>query len=82
MRDALTGRTRTWPYGTAKAVEVLEVQPGLLMCKDGDNEGYIIIDGYADENAAKPGDRGTIMFTAGGPTGGHWVYTANAGRQP
>ena len=69
--------TRTWPYGTKKRVLVLDNDTGTLICTDSAGEGYIIVGGYADEHTAKPGDKGTITFTAGGPTGGHWVYTAN-----
>ena len=81
MKDFITGRTRTWPYGTTKAVEVVEVAPEICICVDVQiegREGYIIIGGYDDEGAAKQGDKGTITFAEGGPTGGHWRYRAAA----
>lgn len=69
---------RTWPYGTIKAVEVLAVEaPNLLICVDGNKEGYVLIWSDGEEQTAKVGDKGKITFMPGGPLGGYWRYAAN-----
>lgn len=72
---------RTWPIGTKKAVRVIECRrcqhegkPVRVMAC----EGYVLLDS-ADLPLVPIGDLGTITFTVGGPTGGHWVYTSDAG---
>ena len=78
-RDAISMKTRTWPYGTKIKVKVLHVEGPVMICVDPvANEGYIIVDGYDDEDQAKRHDMGEIEFTEGGPTGGHWRYRKGA----
>lgn len=73
-------KTRTWPYGTRKSVEVLGVESfrgsRVLICAEvaGDREGHVIVGELGDE--ARAGDMGEIVFCQGGPAGGYWRYKA------
>ena len=77
--------TRTWAYGTTRRVEVVSIaRLGKVLCvgcvevaaKAGaDREGFVLIDGedgFPDSLAE--GVHRTIVFVAGGPTGGHWTF--------
>lgn len=69
-------QTRTWPYGTVKTGVVINVEPykdhEIVAFKDDEsNDGFILVD--KPQGAVKD-QRGTITFTKGGPTGGHWKY--------
>jgi hypothetical protein len=71
---------RTWPYGTRKRVRVVasetvrdtrmiaatEVGPGTV-------EGFVLIQ-RADAGAPAVDAECDIVFTAGGPMGGHWRF--------
>jgi len=73
--------TRTWPYGTVKHCDVIDVirEPKftLLICHaddDPSNEAHVCI--YRpDDVTAEKGDRGRLVFTRGGPTGGYWKFS-------
>lgn len=78
-------KTATWPYGTQKAVTVVQrsVMAGgiMLMCvhddlEAGQTEMYACVFNHQHEAAmdARVEDKGTITFTQGGPTGGFWDY--------
>lgn len=77
---------RTWPYGTMKHVKVIESRhvwhQGVpvrlsVVVDERDREGYILLDAVTLP-VLPLGERGTITFTAGGPTGGHWRYASAA----
>jgi hypothetical protein len=73
---------RTWPCGTRKLVDVLDVIRRrdflVLVCGEVDDtsEGHMIVFGHHHQaaSAAQAGDRGTIEFKAGGPKGAYWDY--------
>lgn len=68
----LSGRLRTWPYGTKKRVTVLDApHQSVLVVSDGD-EGFVLIDAIP-ANVNK-GDTGVITYTDGGPLGGYWHF--------
>lgn len=77
-------QTRTWPYGTRKSCEVMDVvrsgnTVGLICHADDDpaDEAHVCIFNRKDTpeaDTAKPKDRGTLVFTQGGPTGGYWRF--------
>lgn len=47
----------------------------VLIAQDDDRPGEAHVCFYAhDAVQAVPGDRGTLTFTAGGPTGGYWRF--------
>jgi hypothetical protein len=78
--------TRTWPYGTVKQVTVFAFNRCyhqgkrctiLAVTAEDDKEAYLMVNG-PDEPTRKKGDRGTITFTQGGPTGGYWKFTPDA----
>lgn len=74
--DFISGRTQAWPYGTRKEVEVFHVdysnRPAVMMCAKVGDEGYVLIGGFPE--GLKEGNRGEIVFTKGGPTGGYWKW--------
>lgn len=91
----MTMQTRTWPYGTRKPVEVIQVfrdlKKTVLMCQDTapapgvKPEGYVCMYAGCVYPGVGIGDRGTLVFTEGGPTGGYWAYepaAAAGGAQP
>jgi len=67
--------TKTWPYGTTRLgkVESITLVYGWHIVKDDQNEGHILTGGARDASA-KVGDKGTLTFTKGGPTGGYWKF--------
>lgn len=75
-------QTRTWPYGTAKRVQVLDVafclirnvRTRVLTCVEleGEREAHILVGDGGDEAVSM--DVGYIVFRQGGPTGGYWRY--------
>lgn len=67
---------RTWPYGTKKNVEVVDVAGSVLALIDDNEEGFLLMWPQVESAPAK-GDRGMITFTEGGPTGGYWKYEAS-----
>jgi hypothetical protein len=79
-----TTNTRTWPYGTVKPVEVVEVitKPGAsvaaIICaeavEEGTPEAFILMVSPQAVGKTKEGDKGTITFRPGGPTLGYWDY--------
>lgn len=71
-RDSISGRTRTWPYGTQKRVRVLGVEPAMCMIVSDGIEGYVLVDAIPE--GVQDGDAGTITFTEGGPLGGYWKF--------
>lgn len=65
-------KTRTWPYGTRKEVVIEVIRRGVIFCFDAE-EAYVLIGhGLPISQLPNVGDRRTIVFTQGGPTGGHW----------
>jgi hypothetical protein len=70
---------KTWPYGTRKRVEVfesIETQRGrVVVAVDNANgpEGFILLQAK-DAPCPAIGTEAEIVFTAGGPTGGHWRF--------
>ncbi len=70
-QDFLSGRTRTWPYGTQKTVTVVHSEKNALVCReDATSEGFVLL-GQGDVREGMPG---TITFLEGGPTGGYWKF--------
>ncbi len=74
---------KTWPYGTVKPGTVHRVYrektAELLVFWADEGEAFALVDRvgtYAD--SVRPGTRGTITFTRGGPFGGHWKFKAQA----
>jgi hypothetical protein len=71
--DALSGRARTWPYGTQKRVTILEVDArhNMTICVSDDQEGFVLLGG---DHAIAPmiGAMVVIQFCQGGPMGGYW----------
>lgn len=73
---------RTWPYGTRKNVTVLHWIGGPVACAlvvQADDDPIAEVHCLLGEPRDFPprvraGERGTITFTRGGPTGGHWRY--------
>lgn len=69
-------KTRTWPYGTTKQVQVLVAHQRVVMLRDKEREGYVLLWPNL-ETMPTEGDYGVITFTEGGPTGGYWKYEAS-----
>lgn len=73
---------RTWPYGTRRTAELLEVlrRPGVtaLVLRDGLGEHHTLImparGPHAPAAGLARGRTGQLVFTAGGPTGGYWNF--------
>jgi hypothetical protein len=72
--------SRTWPFGTVKEVEILDVlEAGNIMTivareTADEREGFVLVYRRGTVSASI-GDRGTITFSEGGPTGGYWALT-------
>ena len=68
-------QSKTWPYGTILAVQVVSSTPVVLAVAtlDAPREGFILA-GHGIRPLPPVDEFGTITFTKGGPTGGHWVY--------
>lgn len=72
--------TRTWPFGTRRRGKVLRREDAtykgkpvvVLVLQDDRGEGHILIDCVPPESPVQAGHVGTLVFTKGGPTGGHW----------
>jgi hypothetical protein len=87
-------QTRTWPYGTAKQVIVREFkwasnrgQPVSILLVEDDwpvreayREAYVLLNDLMGQTEYQPGQRGTITFTQGGPTGGYWKFSPETGQ--
>ena len=72
---------RTWPIGTTKAAELVAIERidrrVVLTCVShdtGEPEGFILVEMLSRYETAAVGDRGTLRFVSGGPTGTHWVF--------
>lgn len=70
---------RTWPYGTVKPGKVLEtVHTGpyetILFEADDSPEEVFALMQMRGPRTTRDGERGTITFVKGGPTGGYWRY--------
>jgi hypothetical protein len=70
-------KTRTWPYGTTRTAKVIEAGTQVNPVEDSENEGHVLMNG-AQDDTAKVGDTGKLIFTKGGPTGGFWKFTKDA----
>lgn len=44
------------------------------MVQDENYEAHILVGDSATDQDAKEGDKGTLTFTEGGPTGGFWKF--------
>lgn len=85
-------KTSTWPYGTKKHGTIVQASrmPGgfnllfLDSSQDGKTEGFFLVfdHDHAEASKAKPGDKGVITFTRGGPTGGYWNYVGDSPLSP
>jgi hypothetical protein len=72
-------KTTTWPYGTIKEGEVLQVVPGrepqfpkVCICDaEGESQAFIMI-GVRHCVSPAIGLRVKMRFEEGGPTGGYW----------
>lgn len=65
---------RTWPYGTKYKAVVRSASRILLdLYVDEINEGFLL-GGDHSSDIPKEGDKGTIVFTKGGATGGYWLW--------
>lgn len=70
--------TATHPYGTTRRCRVEDVilsrRLSTVIAIDELDEGHLLF--YRrDQVEARKGDVGTLTFTAGGPTGGYWLFT-------
>lgn len=71
--------TRSWPYGTRKTVRIKDIVRArtiaAVVCADEaePSSAYALLD-RLDRLNVRTGDRRTIVFTRGGPTGGHWAF--------
>jgi hypothetical protein len=79
--------TRTWPYGTVKRGVVVCVEAAgrtriVAFAADGEPREGFILAGQAGLSKARKGQRGTITFSRGGPTGGYWHWEPEAGQGP
>lgn len=77
--------TATWPYGTRKRVRVDGIVRGRTLgavcCVpvDEPSAAFVLLVKLAEIPVVK-GDERFIVFTQGGPTGGHWAFeTTNGG---
>ena len=70
-----------WSYGTRKQVKVLHAERiqwrGKTVCvvrviEEKTTLNFVLMRRAAQ--TARPGDRATITFTQGGPSGGYWKY--------
>lgn len=65
---------RTWDYGKTFDVEVREATKMLIAVFAPEiNEGFLLA-GHGVTDLPAKGDKGTITFTKGGPTGGYWKW--------
>ncbi len=75
---------RTWPYGTKHRGRVLRTEKqgntSAQFVEDltAKREGHILV-GSAGDRTANDGDEGDLVFMQGGPTGGYWKFTKDAG---
>jgi hypothetical protein len=77
--------TKTWPYGSQLAVEIVDVatvatrrgDARLVTCVDGpydgDAQAFLLLLG-GGEAYPDVGSHVTIEFRPGGPLGGHWAF--------
>ena len=77
----ITMLARTWPYGTQKQVTIIGKAAkgryiGLVCHEAGSKEAFVCIYSASHPTAvsAREGEKGTLTFTEGGPTGGYWDY--------
>lgn len=70
-KDALSGKMKTWPYGTIKKVVVEAVEGGQYLVVKG-AEGFLLLG--IDPMDVEPGDHAEIIFKEGGPSGGYWDF--------
>lgn len=80
-------RCKSWPYGAVKSAEIVIIERvrihrgyeaviagcAELLADGSRGEGFIIA-GDTDLAELAVGDRGTITFRPGGPTGGYWDF--------
>lgn len=76
--------TSTYPYGTTRRATVLKTSwrpaglnpraPSGQLLMDEVGEGHICVGDTCADPTAKVGDKGTLTFTQGGPTGGYWKF--------
>jgi hypothetical protein len=64
---------KTWPYGTQRTGTLIDIVKGVQFVKDDQNEIHVLMTGAGDMDT-KVGDKGTLTFTQGGPTGGYWKF--------
>lgn len=70
---------KTWPYGSTRHAEVVSVEESgtrlgkIVALKDELGEGHVLI-GPSSSDPCEPTDRGVLVFTQGGPTGGFWRF--------
>jgi hypothetical protein len=84
-----TTNTRTWPYGTVKRVQVMEVitkvgaSVAAIICAEiveqEKPEAFILMMRPELVGHTRKGDQGTITFRPGGPTLGYWDYQGAEG---
>lgn len=62
------------PYGTEYQVEVESANERLItVIARSISEGFFLM-GHGIKDLPKPGDKGKIVFTKGGPMKGYWKY--------
>ncbi len=66
---------RTWEYGSRLNAEVMNVRRDIITVLDEHGEGHILVGDYHAFKPAK-GDKVTLRFCKGGPTGGFWKIVA------
>ncbi len=66
-------QAKTWPYGTTRKGVVEKSGNGWQIVVDATREAHVLMRG-AQDDSAEVGDRGTLTFTDGGPTGGYWKF--------
>ncbi len=61
-------------YGTQHKVKVLSASPVLIVVKDDNGEGYLLV-GHGIRELPQEGDTGKITFIkSNNPLNGHWHY--------
>jgi hypothetical protein len=65
---------RTWPYGTRKAVKVIQAGPGVMTVAElAGKEAYVLVN-HGVRPVPPMQARGIIEFTEGGRMGGYWQW--------
>jgi len=72
----MTVQVKTWPYGTKRKAEIKQVAGPVMTAVDELGEGHVLVGVVRGKNP-KPGEKGELVFTKGGITGGYWRWVGN-----